>query len=251
MNTTRLVSVSALSNSEREALYLLFSTHFEGVKPEIFTADLNEKNWVILLESKGILKGFSTLLFYTTQFKNTSLNVIYSGDTIVDPSAWSSPDLSKAWIATVQYLQTTAPENKLYWLLISSGYRTYRFLPIFWKAFFPRYDVTTPTWAQDLTEFLASNRFGQYYDPSTGIVRFPSPQILRSLLQGIPSERLRDPHISFFQTQNPSHFQGDELVCLTEICEPNLTPAGRRMWFNQSLKLEICDRPQASELAIL
>jgi hypothetical protein len=50
-------------------------------------------------------------------------------------------------------------------------------------------------------------------------------------LCGIPQERLKDSHIRFFQTKNSGYEQGDELVCLTEIKEENLTPAGRRMWF--------------------
>ncbi|MFH7029318.1 MAG: hypothetical protein ACHBN1_28975 [Heteroscytonema crispum UTEX LB 1556] len=55
--------------------------------------------------------------------------------------------------------------------------------------------------------------------------------MLRGCLKGIPQERLQDPHIQFFALHNPGHLQGDELVCLTEICEENLTPAGKRMWF--------------------
>ncbi|MDJ0694121.1 hypothetical protein [Mastigocoleus sp. MO_188.B34] len=42
---------------------------------------------------------------------------------------------------------------------------------------------------------------------------------------------MTDPHIEFFDRMNPGHLNGDELVCLTEISETNLTPAGKRMWF--------------------
>jgi hypothetical protein len=62
-------------------------------------------------------------------------------------------------------------------------------------------------------------------------VRFPHPQQLKGQLQGIPAERCKDPHVDFFASQNPHHDQGDELVCLAEITEANLTPAGKRMWF--------------------
>ena len=37
------------------------------------------------------------------------------------------------------------------------------------------------------------------------------------------------PHIAFFLATNPGHVRGDELVCLTELCDENLTRAGRRM----------------------
>jgi hypothetical protein len=236
---TKLVRTQDLSEKDLSAMYLLLSTHFTGVRSDVFYADLDSKNWVILLsDDTGKLNGFSTLLMYNTQFAGEKLSVVYSGDTIVDPSAWSSSTLSRSWIASVKKLQAEYAEGKLYWLLISSGYRTYRFLPIFWQEFYPRYDVTTPKSISTLMQFLASDRFGKYYNPQTGVVRFPHPHMLRNGLKGIPEERLQDPHIQFFALQNPGHIQGDELVCLSEICEENLTPAGRRMWFAKELSVK-------------
>jgi hypothetical protein len=83
-----------------------------------------------------------------------------------------------------------------------------------------------------LIRFLAQDRFGQFYHEQDNIVRFPTASLLSDHLCGIPAERLLDPHIRFFHDKNPGHLQGDELVCLTEICQENLTRAGRRMWFS-------------------
>ena len=232
MNTAQLIPVDQLSSSQQETMYSLLSTHFEGVKPAVFETDLHEKNWVILIEQDRVLKGFSTLLIYETEFAGECLSVVYSGDTIIDPTAWSSSALSKAWIASIRQLRQFYSQGKLYWLLISSGYRTYRFLPIFWKNFYPRYDIDTPEDVETLMTFLARDRFGECYNVSTGIVRFPHPQVLQAGLRHIPPERFKDPHIDFFDRRNPGHRQGDELVCLTEICEDNLTSAGRRMWYS-------------------
>ncbi|MDY6806497.1 MAG: hypothetical protein SXA11_22190 [Cyanobacteriota bacterium] len=235
MNDSRLVSTKTLAESDRLAMYSLLSNHFEGVTSEVFEADLQQKNWVVLMEKNGILKGFSTLLFYRSEFAGEVISVVYSGDTIVDPSAWSSSTLSKAWIAAVKKLRRDAgldrPGGKLYWLLISSGYRTYRFLPTFWREFYPRFDRQTPETTKALMEFLGGDRFGECYNKETGIVRFDRPQSLRGQLKGIPPERLKDPHVSFFNAKNQGHLVGDELLCLAEIAEENLTPAGRRMWF--------------------
>lgn len=230
---SRLVRIEDLSKEDVEDMYSLLSTHFEDVKRDVFNADLANKNWVILLKDANIdqLKGFSTLLMYNTVFEGEPLSVVYSGDTIMDPSAWSSSVLSRTWIASVNKLRHEYSQGRLYWLLISGGYRTYRFLPIFWREFYPRYDTATPSRILSLIEFLSRDRFGNYYDEKAGVVRFPHPQVLRGGLRGIPEERLQDPHIQFFEKHNPGHLQGDELVCLTEICEENLTSAGRRMWF--------------------
>ena len=97
--------------------------------------------------------------------------------------------------------------------------------------FYPRDDVTTPPDIADFMEYLAQERFGKNYNLISGVVSFSHPHILREVLRGIPQQRLTDPHIEFFDRMNPGHLNGDELVCLTEISEINLTPAGTRMWF--------------------
>lgn len=233
---SRLVHTEDLSPEDKEAMYSLLSNHFEGVKRDVFETDLSQKNWVILLkdEKTDRLQGFSTLLMYNTEFEGEKLSVVYSGDTIMDPSGWSSSALSRCWITSVNQLRRDYAQGRLYWLLISGGYRTYRFLPIFWREFYPRYDAVTPVYISSLIEFLAGDRFGNYYDTKAGVVRFPHPHVLRDCLRLIPQERLQDPHIRFFEQSNPGHLQGAELVCLTEICEENLTSAGKRMWFANS-----------------
>ncbi len=184
---------------------------------------------MLLLEEPGGLQGFTTMLFYRAEDRGETVNVVYSGDTIVAPEAWGSSVLAPAWIAAVQRLHRQRPAAGLVWLLIASGYRTYRFLPVFCREFFPRHDRTTPPAAAELMTRLASERFGSAYDPDAGIVRFAEPQVLAPELRGIPAERLRNPHVAFFARANPGHDRGDELVCLTELADANLTPAGRRM----------------------
>jgi hypothetical protein len=139
--------------------------------------------------------------------------------------------MARAWISAVNQLRARFPKGKLYWLLISSGYRTYRFLPTFFKEFFPRHDAATPPAAKALLDQLAGARYGARYDRARGVVRLDQPQVLSEELSGIPAERKADAHIAFFERVNPGHVQGDELACLCEIAEGNLTAAGRRMWF--------------------
>jgi hypothetical protein len=76
---------------------------------------------------------------------------------------------------------------------------------------------------------LAQKGYGPHFDSVTGIVRFPRPQRLRGPLAIVPHGRDQNPHVAFFLARNPGHERGDELTCLTEISDSNLTAAGRRM----------------------
>lgn len=232
----RLVRREELGAAERCSMLTLLATWFAGVTEERFAADLAEKSWVLLLEAEdGRLVGFSTLLLYEIPLPEEGVcTVVYSGDTIVDPGAWGSSALSRCWIAAVRRLRESHPRGRLWWLLLTSGFRTYRFLPVFWQQFWPRHDAPTPARAQARLETLARQRFGPLFDADEGIVRLLCPQRLRGDLATIPEGRSHDPHVSFFLGKNPGWRAGDELVCLTEIGEDNLTSAGRRMWHARS-----------------
>jgi hypothetical protein len=226
----RVVAREMLDPGTRDAMYALLAAHFAGVDRGTFDRDLDEKSCAILLEDDAlVLRGFSTMLVYDSQVGGTPLSVIYSGDTIVERSWWGSPVLARTWIGAALKVAPADETRDVYWLLLTSGFRTYRFLPVFFRDFYPRFDVATPPREAAVRDVLARERFGRRYHAESGVVRFPRPQVLTPDLIALPEGRMIDPHIAFFLDRNSGFVFGDELVCLTKIDERNLTPAGRRM----------------------
>jgi len=226
----RLVPRNDLDPELRETLLRLLERHFEGVTPGAFERDLDDKHWVLLLEDRTGLRGFSTLRVDPTRHDGEDLVVVYSGDTIVEPDAWGSSALAVSWIGAVVRLTAAWPGRRPYWLLLSSGFRTYRFLSVFWREFLPRHDRAATPEAVDRLRTLAGERLGAQFDPDTGVARLVSPQALRGELSLVPAARREDPHVAFFLERNPGWSRGDELVCLAELRRDHLTAAGLRMW---------------------
>ena len=229
----RLVPRAELRPDTFEAMFALLREHFQGPRRDTFRDDLADKDWVLLLEDRARrLQGFSTLAFFTCEHRGEAVRLLVSGDTIVHRRAWGSPELSRRWIEAVDRLHPLdgggAP---LYWLLLTSGFRTYRFLSVFWRRFDPCFDRPTPAERQALLERAAAARWGRRFLPERGIVRFDHPHVLRGPLSDLPDGRRADPHVAFFERRNPGHRRGDELVSLAELSLDNLTPAGRRMLF--------------------
>lgn len=226
-----VLSVCDVTDTDRTQMYALLATYFRHTSRVQFERDLAEKEWVVLLRSatSGVVQGFSTLMRLTAVIDTQPVVAFFSGDTIMHRDYWGEMILPRLWARHVFRLAATITDARVYWLLICSGYKTYRFLPVFFQEFYPTYACSTPPHCQRIMDILARLKFGDEYDPMHGVVRLTQATPLHAEVAPITPQRLRDPHVAFFVTANPGHIDGDELVCLTELTPANLTLAGRRM----------------------
>lgn len=226
-----VLPAAELSPRERDRMFRLLCDHFSNTSRQRFEADLAEKEWVVLLRERqcGTVQGFSTLMSLEAEAGGERVTAFFSGDTIISRDFWGETVLPRLWSRHVFRLAAAMPERKAYWFLICSGYKTYRFLPVFFREFHPRFDRATPPRLRELMDSLGRRKFPGEYDGASGVVRFREPSPLREGIADITAKRLADPHVAFFERVNPGHLRGDELVCITEIAPTNVTPAGRRM----------------------
>tara|TARA_B100000949_G_C14228515_1_gene427845 strand:- start:509 stop:1270 length:762 start_codon:yes stop_codon:yes gene_type:complete len=213
--------VAECNNTTRQRLYEIFVKYYSSTDLMTFEKDLNEKQWVLLMKDKnGTVQGFTSMMLYDFIFQGKRVRAVFSGNTIIEKDFWGSGVLSKTWCHFMAYLKVSEPNVPLYWYLISSGYRTYLFLPLFYKEFYPRYDKATPSFEAQLIDTLGQMKFPSEY--SDGLVRpiVPRECLQQSIAQ--PEERrMKNPHVAFFLKKNPRYLLGDELVCLTEFSFEN------------------------------
>ena len=222
-----VVSVDALTGSDRRRMFALLADHFEGVTWPAFLRDLREKQWVIVLRTcaTGQIVGFSTQTLLSTTVAEGPVRALFSGDTIVDRRHWGDTELIRVWGRLALRLADERPDRPLYWFLISMGYKTYRFLPVFFHEFYPRHDVPTPRREQQILDALAASRYPDGYDPQSGVITPTNGRVrLRRGIADVDPHRLRDPHVRFFVRKNPRHGEGEELACIAPLCRENLKP---------------------------
>jgi hypothetical protein len=192
---------------------------------------MSKKDWIIILrDGNNIICGFSTIEIIHTKFNNQQQVFLFSGDTIVNKNYWNTTSLAGSFGHIILRLNKKFNDIPLYWLLISKGYRTYRYLPIFFKHFYPVYNANTPLEYNSLLKYICRKKFHKNYDSSCGIIKFAgSKDYLIPEMCKIPASRKKNPHVSFFLEKNPGFIQGDELACIASISLDNLNRTGLRV----------------------
>jgi hypothetical protein len=239
----RQIEVRSLTDTMITAMFELLCSHFYNVTWQAFEHDLQSKDIVFLLEevSTGALVGFSTQLVMRA---SSGSRVVFSGDTIVDPNSWGSLALAKAWGVWMLSLYEQEPSSPLYWMLISKGHRTFRFLPTYFIDFAPAhtrgYSELELILIRDIGDRLFNEKL-RMNDLGYMVVEHTSTsQHLKEHLLDDRHLQPNQPNITFFAKANPDYTKGTELVCLTKFCISNMKPFCRRM-LGLSLMTKECD----------
>jgi hypothetical protein len=210
----------------QEEMFLLMQEHYANTDKDRFLRDLGRKTGVIcLFDEHNELKGFSSYELYFEPAVDAY--IIFSGDTIIHRDSWGSNALFHGFGEVMHRSMISAGEKKVYWFLISKGFRTYCMLPLFFKEFYPKTGVEENRNLQELLHLVAKAKFGKDYRRETGIIQVEEDHLEGDLAE-IPQEKLSNKHIRFFLEKNPGYRQGHELACITEISIENTLPRARR-----------------------
>ena len=227
-----VLDVRSLDQPVRDAMFALFSRHYEGTSKQRFEEDLTEKDSVILLrDDTGKVCGFSTLVTFPIRHEGRDMLIVFSGDTIIERAHWGSQTFAYTWIRHIGKLARQVPDVPLFWLLIVKGHRTYRYLPAFGLRFVPDWRGKQDSRLMNLRNAIAAVRFGGNYDANTGLVRHaPSQGHLTAEFAGISERERKRADVAYFLQCNPGYARGDELVCLCELSTDNMRPLTRRLF---------------------
>lgn len=227
-----IISIGSISDREISDMYELMSSYYDNVNRTTFQKDLSEKRDVILLRdsNEGKIKGFSTLMLLEQSVKGDPITALFSGDTIIDKEYWGTNELPKWWGRYAFSLIDEMPDRELYWFLMSKGYKTYRFLPVFFNEFYPRRGAEFPEREKRILDAFASSKFPEHYNSETGVISFGGEKDhLKQGVADIDESRMKNPDIQYFVKRNPGWERGDELACLIRLTKDNFNRMGHKV----------------------
>lgn len=223
-------SVSLLDAATVDRLQQLYLQNFDGSSPEIFRGDFAAKDEAIMLYFRDEVVGFTALQYFEHLWHGELIRIVYSGDTIVSPEHWGQQTLAFSWLARVGAMHRRFGPQRMFWFLLVKGHRTYRYLSVFARSFFPHWTFDQGELRQ-LAEQLAYDKFGERFDPHSGLVKFtPSRGHLKERLAHISPSHASKHAVEYFLSRNPSYAAGHELVCVCELTPGNLKPLAARIF---------------------
>lgn len=227
----QVVEVASLTAEQRDSMFEILSAYFEGAIRWVFDKDLDEKDGAVVLTDTDLDRvcGFSTLRLIEDEVQGVPIRSFFSGDTIIDRAYWGCMALEKAWMRFTFSHALDNPDYRYFWFLIVNSYRSFRYLPVYAKNYYPHPEREMPPFERTVLDQLATKRYGSGYDPIMGVIRLEHRCPLRPGVANIGEQELRDPRIAFFEKCNPEWRDGAELACLTEFSLDNVNPAAMRV----------------------
>lgn len=237
-----VANVSDVGKRDRDRMFALMDRMYVNMRRDSFESDLDAKQWLIRLDDpvQDQLVGFSTQTLIEIQLDGLPIRALFSGDTVVDRQKWGDTALASTWGSFALELIDRFGRTPLYWFLISKGFRTYRYLPLFFRDYCPRLDHHAPDALLRIVNALGQRVAPRSYDPESQIIRADSAKEFVRPEYGDASARVSlDPHVRYFVQRNPDHHRGDELCCLAPLTGNNFTRLAWRM-------IRSSDRPSCS-----
>lgn len=229
----RVVPVAALRPEERAVMCGLLQELYDGVTPEQFARDLDEKDWAVVQQdpATGAIVGFSTMMALRAVVDGEPLVALYSGDTVLARQAWAAPTPFGIRAAVRQMLRVAAAVAPVpaYWFMISSTYRSYRLLLQLFRQVAPSPAAPASPFARRAMAELSRLKGFSAYDAERSVVRFPNPTLYRDPDEASGLDSAGDEAARFFRTANPGAAAGARLASLAHLHDDNLAPLARRL----------------------
>lgn len=223
---TLTTPAAELARADRDRMFALYETYYEAIDRGLFERDLSEKDAVVLTRLGREIVGFSTYLVRQQAIGGETVHYLFSGDTVLHASLWGNPVLLKGFFRAAGAAKAKV-DGRLFWFPIIKGHRTFRILPDFFRKFVPAIEGQGAPCLLAIRDAIASARYGDYFDPSTGLIDFgPSQGHLREQWADARQTAAHNPLAAFFVRANPDHSRGVELACLTEFETGNLKRYG-------------------------
>lgn len=226
-----LACPGGLGPADRAAMHALMAGSYRDVTRQGFEADLDRKQLAAVLRtSDGAVRGFTTFALNPGGYRAEDHDILFSGDTVIDPAFWGSLEMMRGFTTAVGRILGGLGGRRLFWLLTSKGHRTYMLMAQFCKVFYPSHAGGEPEELRDIARRCGRLIYPAHWSEERGVLTYSGKNgpLKPGLVQGT-YDRAGNPHVRFFLEANPGFGEGDELLCVAELRPDNARRSAREL----------------------
>jgi len=219
--------MGSITDDEIEFIFnTLYKDYYNGVTYDgYFKNHFREKDYVILLSTDGVIKGFSLQQVIHTKIETEEIVVLWAGDILVHPDFWGKNDYKIKLSELCLMLYNKNPDKLIYRLATPKGYKTYRVVHNLFNVFYPSpANNYYPEFEGKIIDKILSSKYPPeiYSKENKLLVAKKDDHRLADGFAQITPEKLNDPLIKCFYENNPDYAKGDEIPVISKITPDNL-----------------------------
>lgn len=219
--TLRSRDPRALTPAELDEIWRLTDRYVETERSYLEASLREFREFVLARDAAGVLVGTTAIDAYPFRHEGRTTWVLFTAATVIDEAYRRRGILERIGVRTFLRVKLRNPLRRVCWLFDTFSFKSYLLLPRNFAVFWPRRDRPTPEPVRAFVDALATARYGDAWDRQRGIVRRSGRKRLRPRTAPVDEELLADPDVSFFESANPGHREGDMLVCFCPLGLPN------------------------------
>ena len=170
----------------------------------------------------GELAGLVSLHVHPIEWHGRTRIIIFTSSVVADERFRGRNLVLRTGLRLLLREKLRRPLTPAYWFFDTFSYKSYLLLARNLREFWPRRGRETPADTAAFIDKLATDRYGADWNRATGVVRRSGYKQLRPHTAPVEGKLRSDPDVSFFESANPGHGEGDMLVCLAPLTVRNL-----------------------------
>ncbi len=196
-------------------MWVLFS-HYYDVDQRSFFYEMGSNDYYALYTDEKKLIGFTGFRYRKIKTEDGTCQALQIGQTVMKQNYRGQSFVAQTCLSLFIKHYLRYPFRPLYAWCDALTFKPYLMFANGLETFYPNYLEETPTKLKSILDSLGNYHYGVNYNPETNVVK-KFQKAVNDTTANISEKELDNPHIAFYNKQNPDHIHGNGYLVIAPI----------------------------------
>jgi hypothetical protein len=201
-------------------MWVLYS-HYYNVDQRSFFYEMGSNDFYAIYTNGKKLIGFTGFRYRKINTNYGTCQVLHIGQTVMDENFRGRSLVPRTCLSLFVKHYLRHPFRPLYAWCDAITFKPYMVFAKGMETFYPTFKEATPPKIKSVLANLGNQYYGVNYNPGTNVVR-KFQKMVNDDSANISAQDLENPHIAFYNQQNPNHIHGNGFLVIAPINFRNL-----------------------------